>query len=57
MIPQIIYFVLLFFNLILAGYNHGKPKDGVHNLFSDLLVMFLSAWLLAAGGFFNPLFN
>jgi hypothetical protein len=57
MIPQLIWIALALVNLILIGYKHGKEKTGKHNAYVDLITMFLSIWLLFAGGFFEPLFR
>lgn len=37
MIPQIIYLSLLLISLLIQAYEHGKPKQGKHNFWYNLI--------------------
>lgn len=57
MIPQLIYLTLALIGLMIASYQHGKPKEGDHDVTVTIVSTLLLAILLYFGGFFNPLFN
>ena len=54
---QITYIILLLIGLMISSYQHGKPKEGKHNLFIDLFSYFISVLILYWGGFFDILFK
>ena len=51
--PQIILIVLISIRLLANAYMHGKPRDGKHNMFVELVDVGLLIWILIAGGFFH----
>ena len=50
--PQIIILVIVFVGLLIASRQHGKPKEGTHNFWVDLLSNAILILLLWWGGFF-----
>lgn len=52
-IPQIIVIILSALNALTIAYMHGKPKTGEYNIFSYLVSLAVTYWILIAGGFFN----
>lgn len=51
--PQIILIVLYGISLLYSAYFHGKPKDGRHSFWSNLIGVAIIISLLWWGGFFN----
>lgn len=51
--PQIIYIIIVIIGLMIASYNHGKPKTGKYNLWDNIIAIALHIGLLYWGGFFN----
>ena len=54
---QITYIVLVLISLMINSYQHGKPKEGKHNVFVYLISLGISASILYWGGFFDVLFK
>jgi len=46
MIPQFIYIGLVLIALVSAGYKHNKPKEGKHNMYTDIITMAIMIGLL-----------
>ncbi len=57
MIPQIIYLSIAFIGLLYVANQHGKPKIGTYNIFTQLVGVALSMALLYFGGFFDVFFK
>ena len=55
MTPQIIMLVFVALNLIISGHQHGKPKEGKHNLWIGLIGLSIQMWILYSGGFWDPI--
>lgn len=56
MAPQIIYLALVFIEMLLVAYLHGKPRKP-YNFWDSFIGFAITITLLAWGGFFAPLFN
>ncbi|WP_159452557.1 hypothetical protein [Pedobacter nyackensis] len=57
MIPQLIWFALAFIGLGINIVQHGKPKTGKHDAWTQVCALVIGAVILYYGGFFNPLLN
>ena len=53
MTPQIIYLSLVFAGMLIAANQHGKPKEGKHNIWYSLIAQTIIMLCLYYGGFFN----
>ena len=51
--PQITYLVLVFIGMLLAAHEHGKPKTGNHNFWTQVTASSIGWTLLYFGGFFT----
>lgn len=51
--PQIIYIAWQALICVVAGYMHGKPREGTYNVGEKMLVAILQLGLLYWGGFFK----
>ena len=48
-ITQILYISIFLVNLVIAGYEHGKPKTGTNNAYKSIISMFIGeAFLIQA---------
>ncbi len=56
MLPQIFYLVMVALGLGISLSEHGKPREGKHNLLSAVIANIVLAAILYWGGFFEPLF-
>jgi hypothetical protein len=57
MAPQIIYLSVLLISLLISANQHGKPKEGNYNFWTNLLAYTIGFIIVAAGGFFDVFFN
>ena len=54
MIPQVIFVVWFFIEMLLQAYFHGKPKPNpIHNFWNDFSQWTMFTLLLIFGGFFD----
>ena len=52
-VPQILMVALFAVALLIGAYEHGKPKTGKNNFWSELVGTAIQVGLLVWGGFFN----
>jgi hypothetical protein len=57
MIYQIIYLFITALVLGIALANHGKPKEGNHNVWHSTISVCIALFLLYKGGFFDVFFK
>ena len=51
--PQVIILALFFIDLLIESNRHGLPKEGEHNIWTDIGAKTLFILLLWWGGFFT----
>jgi hypothetical protein len=51
--PEIILIVLWSLGLLFAAYSHGKPKQGEHNIFVNIIALAIIISLLMWAGLFK----
>lgn len=54
--PQWLLLILFFIGVVMAAYEHGKPRKP-ENLFVHLIATAITLIILIFGGFFRGLFN
>jgi len=57
MIPQITMIILVFINLLLNAYQHGKEKEGKNNFWAAMISTLIIQTILIYGGFYDNLFK